>query len=107
MNQLREQKIFRSKKKGYKLVNFISKNSNFDPKKVIFGDNCFILENQNIQNGVKIGNNVTLWSGNHIGHNSFINDHTYLSSHVVISGHCKIGKRCFWCEFKCCRFLQN
>ena len=96
MNQLREQKYLEAKKKGYKLVNFISKNSNFDPKKVIFGDNCFILENQNIQNGVKIGNNVTLWSGNHIGHNSFINDHTYLSSHVVISGHCKIGKRCFF-----------
>ena len=64
-------------------------------KKVVFGDNCFILENQNIQNGVKIGNNVTIWSGNHIGHNSLIDDHTYLSSHVVISGHCNIGKDVF------------
>jgi sugar O-acyltransferase (sialic acid O-acetyltransferase NeuD family) len=96
LNQLREEKYFEAKKKGYKLVNFISEKSNFDPKKVLFGDNCFILENQNIQKGVKIGNNVTIWSGNHIGHNSFIDDHTYLSSHVVVSGHCNIGKRCFF-----------
>ena len=96
LNQLREEKYFEVKRKGYELVNFISEKSNFDQKKVVFGDNCFILENQSIQNGVKIGNNVTIWSGNHIGHNSLIDDHTYLSSHVVISGHCNIGKRCFF-----------
>ena len=44
---------------------------------------------------VEIGNNVILWSGNHIGHHSVINDHNFISSHVVISGHCIIEENCF------------
>ena len=43
----------------------------------------------------EIGNNVILWSGNHIGHQTKIADHAYLSSHCVISGFCEIGKHSF------------
>jgi carbonic anhydrase/acetyltransferase-like protein (isoleucine patch superfamily) len=42
-----------------------------------------------------IGDNVTLWSGNHIGHRSVIEDHVFVSSHVVVSGFCTIGARSF------------
>jgi UDP-3-O-[3-hydroxymyristoyl] glucosamine N-acyltransferase len=42
-----------------------------------------------------IGNNVTLWSGNHIGHHSQIGDHCFIASHVVISGRVTIGNSCF------------
>jgi hypothetical protein len=42
-----------------------------------------------------IGNNVTLWSGNHIGHHSTIADHCFLASHVVVSGGVEIGEQCF------------
>jgi UDP-3-O-[3-hydroxymyristoyl] glucosamine N-acyltransferase len=59
------------------------------------GDNCFIFEDNTIQPFVKIGSNVTLWSGNHIGHHSTIESHNFISSHVVISGHCHIGPNCF------------
>jgi UDP-3-O-[3-hydroxymyristoyl] glucosamine N-acyltransferase len=38
---------------------------------------------------------VTLWSGNHIGHDSVIEDHCFISSHVVVSGHVRIGPYCF------------
>ena len=34
------------------------------------GDNCFVFEENVIQPNVRIGNNVILWSGNHIGHDS-------------------------------------
>ena len=44
---------------------------------------------------VKIGNNVVLWSGNHIGHNTVIRDNCFIASHVVISGFCEIGENCF------------
>ena len=44
---------------------------------------------------MKIGDNVTLWSGNHIGHHSIISDHTFISSHVVVSGGVEIGEQCF------------
>ena len=57
------------------------------------GDNCFILEDNTIQPFVSIGNNVTLWSGNHIGHDSTIDDHCFIASHVVVSGHVRVGTR--------------
>ena len=44
---------------------------------------------------VTIGNNVVLWSGNHIGHHSTIDDDCFISSHVVVSGFCHVGKACF------------
>ncbi|WP_425358512.1 hypothetical protein [Candidatus Odyssella thessalonicensis] len=60
------------------------------------GENCFILDKNTLQPGVTIGNNVILWSGNHIGHHSHIDDHTFIASHVVISGSVQVGKNCFF-----------
>ena len=59
------------------------------------GENCFILEENTIQPFVTIGDNVTLWSGNHIGHHSTIMNHTFISSHVVVSGGVEVGEQCF------------
>jgi len=59
------------------------------------GDNCFILEDNTIQPFVRIGNNVTLWSGNHIGHDAIIEDHCFLTSHVVVSGFTRVGYNSF------------
>jgi acyl-[acyl carrier protein]--UDP-N-acetylglucosamine O-acyltransferase len=44
---------------------------------------------------VKIGNNVVLWSGNHIGHHGTIGDHVFFTSHVVLSGGCHVGEYSF------------
>jgi sugar O-acyltransferase (sialic acid O-acetyltransferase NeuD family) len=95
LNRIREKKYYELKKKGYKLVSYVSSKLVNLRRGVTIGENCFILENQTIQHNVRIGNNVMIWSSNHLGHGSVIGDHTYISSHVVISGHCKIGKRCF------------
>ncbi len=94
LNKLREEKYFQAKNRGYTLASYVCSKSVSWPDLQI-GDNCFILENQTIQPTVRIGNNVMLWSGNHIGHGSVISDHAYISSHVVVSGHCNIGKNCF------------
>ena len=94
LNLIREEKYILMKSKGYNLVNYVCSKSATWPDLTI-GDNCFILENQTIQPTVNIGNNVMIWSGNHLGHGCVIDDHTYISSHVCISGHVKIGKRCF------------
>lgn len=94
LNLIRCQKYEEAKKRGYKLASYIcSKSVYWDDLHT--GDNCFILENQTIQPTVKIGNNVMIWSGNHIGHGAIIEDHCYISSHVVISGHVVVGKRSF------------
>jgi sugar O-acyltransferase (sialic acid O-acetyltransferase NeuD family) len=92
-NQVRQARYEEAKGKGYTLATYISSRATYYDTPV--GDNCFILENNVIQPFVTIGNNVTLWSGNHIGHHSTIRDHAFISSHVVISGGCDIGENCF------------
>jgi len=94
LNQLREEKYRQVKAAGYTLASYVSTKSAVC-KTVPIGDNCLILENQTIQRGCVIGNNVMMWSGNHIGHGTRVEDHCYISSHVVISGHCVIGERTF------------
>ena len=94
MNQVRAAKYTAAKALGYELVNYISSRATFLTQYPI-GDNCFILEDNTVQPFVKIGSNVTLWSGNHIGHDSTIGDHCFISSHVVVSGHCTIGAYSF------------
>lgn len=94
MNKIREAKYNEAKAKGYKLASYVSSKCSY-MSQYPCGDNCFIFEDNTVQPFVKIGNNVTLWSGNHIGHHSTIHDHNFVSSHVVISGHCEIHSNCF------------
>lgn len=94
MNKVRAEKYHQTKESGYELVSYISSRCSFLTDNPV-GDNCFILEDNTIQPFVRIGNNVTLWSGNHIGHDSIIEDHCFLTSHVVVSGHVRIRKYCF------------
>lgn len=94
LNAVRKEKFLAAKEMGYKLVSFISSRATVLNEGRI-GENCFIFEDNTIQPFVTIGNNVTLWSGNHIGHHSVIHDHTFIASHVVISGGVEIGEQCF------------
>jgi sugar O-acyltransferase (sialic acid O-acetyltransferase NeuD family) len=93
VNEIRKKKYLEVKKHGYEFETFISPDASILSKDI--GDNCFIFENNVIQPKVKIGNNVTLWSGNHIGHHSTLDDHCFISSHVVISGNVNIGEQTF------------
>ena len=94
MNRIREEKYRSAKERGYELVSYVSSRCSFLTDHPI-GDNCFILEDNTIQPFVKIGNNVTLWSGNHIGHDAVIEDHCFIASHIVVSGYVRIGNNCF------------
>ncbi len=88
-------KVYRAiKSKGYDCISYVSSRATtFDNE---IGENCFILENNTIQPFTTIGNNVVLWSGNHIGHHGVIHDHVTFTSHVVMSGHCDIGAYSFF-----------
>jgi sugar O-acyltransferase (sialic acid O-acetyltransferase NeuD family) len=88
MNRLREGIYNEIKNKGYSLISYVSSKATMFDNKI--GENCFILEDNTLQPFSDIGNNVILWSGNHIGHHSLIKNHIMLSSHVVVSGHCII-----------------
>jgi sugar O-acyltransferase (sialic acid O-acetyltransferase NeuD family) len=94
MNKVREKLYNECKAMGYKMASYISSKCSFLTQ-IPAGDNCFILEDNTIQPFVKIGNNVVLWSGNHIGHDVTIGDHCYITSQVVVSGFVNIKQNCF------------
>jgi len=94
LNSIRKEKYCAAKESGYELASYISSRATILNEGMV-GQNCFILEDNTVQPFVSIGNNVTLWSGNHIGHHSVIRDHSFVASHVVVSGRVEIGEQCF------------
>jgi sugar O-acyltransferase (sialic acid O-acetyltransferase NeuD family) len=94
LNAVRAEKVAAARAHGYRLVSYLSSRATvfngFEPK-----ENCFILEDNTIQPFASIGANVTLWSGNHIGHHSRIEDDVFLASQVVVSGGVRIGQGSF------------
>ena len=80
--------------KGYTLPSYVSPRAT-TVSDLSHGDNCFILEDNTIQPFARIGQGVTLWSGNHIGHHAVIGDYAFISSHVVVSGGVEVGAQTF------------
>ncbi len=93
MNRQREQVFLDIKEKGYQMISYVSSKATTFGNEI--GENCFILEDNTLQPFTQIGDNVVLWSGNHIGHHGRIHDHVTVTSHVVMSGHCEIGAYSF------------
>lgn len=94
MNQVRAAKFFQAKDMGYNLATYVSSRCTF-LSGIAVGQNCFILENTIIQPFVQIGNNVTLWSGSHIGHHTVIEDHCFFAPRTAIAGRVHIGQYSF------------
>lgn len=94
INAIRQKKCEQAIAMGYSLASYVSSRATVFAN-VRYGWNSFILEDNTLQPFVRIGNGVTLWSGNHIGHHARIGDFAFISSHVVISGGCEIGANTF------------
>jgi sugar O-acyltransferase (sialic acid O-acetyltransferase NeuD family) len=94
LNRVRTRLYRQAKDKGYSAVSYVSSKA-FVWRNAEIGENCFILEHNIIQYGVKIGNNVTMWGANHVGHRSIVGDNCFITGHVVISGYCEVGESCF------------
>jgi sugar O-acyltransferase (sialic acid O-acetyltransferase NeuD family) len=94
MNALRAEKYLAAKAKGYRFISYV--NSHFyRAEDLAVGENCFILDNQSISLDVKIGNNVVMWSSNHIGDLSVIGDHSWVASHVTLAAGVKVSPYSF------------
>lgn len=94
MNRLRARLYQAVKAKGYAPASYVSSRA-FVWGNVAVGEHCFIFENNVVQPFVKLGDNVILWSGNHVGHHSTVGDNCFISSHVVLSGYVAVGENCF------------
>lgn len=94
MNRLRAGKYLDAKGKGYRFVSYVS-SRNYSLERIPIGENCFILDGQVFNLDVSIGNNVTMWSANHLGDRTVLSDHVWISSHVTLSGDVTVGEGCF------------
>jgi sugar O-acyltransferase (sialic acid O-acetyltransferase NeuD family) len=94
LNAVRAEKVKAARAKGYRLVSYLSSRATVFPG-FDLRENCFILEDNTIQPFASVGANVTLWSGNIIGHHSIIEDDVFLSSQIVVAGGVRIGQGSF------------
>lgn len=94
LNALRAEKLAAARAMGYEIASYVSSRASM-PSSFELKENCFILEDNTIQPFVQIGENVTLWSGNHVGHHSIIENDVFVASHAVISGGVSIGRGSF------------
>jgi sugar O-acyltransferase (sialic acid O-acetyltransferase NeuD family) len=94
LNRLRKEICDKARAKGFRLASYVSSRA-FVWRNVRLGEHCFLFEDNTVQPFAEIGDNVVLWSGNHIGHHSRIGNHCFLTSHVVVSGWAEIGDYTF------------
>ena len=94
MNQIRAVKYAEARALGYELVSYVSSRASVLTQ-FPHGDNCFILEDATVQPFVRVGCDVTLWSGSHICHDSQIGDHCFIGAEAVVSGFADVGRHCF------------
>src|SRR4051794_38578091 len=93
-NRVRARLAAQARARGYALASYVSSRA-FVWRNVELGEHCFIFEDNTVQPFVKVGANVVMWSGNHIGHHSVVQDNVFIASHAVISGNCDIGANSF------------
>ena len=94
VNRVRRGIYERCKQHGYEFVTYVSSKALVMTDEP-FGENTFVFEANVVQPFVEIGDDVVVWSGNHIGHHSRIGSHCFIASHAVISGHVEIGESSF------------
>jgi len=82
------------KKKGYELISYVNSKA-MQWGQVDIGENCFVLEGAVLQPFTHLGNDVVLWSGSIVCHDSRIGDHCFIAAHATISGNVTVGPYCF------------
>ena len=88
-------KILEAEAKGYEIISYVHPQSGI-PKDLVYGKNCFIMNNVCIHPRVRLGDNVFVWSGAIIGHHSTAGSHNWFASGAAISGNVTIGNNCFF-----------
>lgn len=93
-NALRARKAAELKAMGYHLASFISSRAWIAGNAVI-GEGCVVLDTASVEPGVRIGDNVALWSGAVVGHHSVIGNDCWLAAGATVGGGANIGDKCF------------
>jgi sugar O-acyltransferase (sialic acid O-acetyltransferase NeuD family) len=93
MNEFRRDRYREGKARNYRFASFIHPSCLVSTDDI--GEHSFILERTIVEPFVKIGDNVVIWGGCHIGHDAVIGDDCFLSGDVLLGARTQIGDRCF------------
>ncbi|HHH50119.1 MAG TPA: sugar O-acyltransferase, partial [Saprospiraceae bacterium] len=92
-NRIRTRLYHKIKQKGYSCANYICSTAKIWPS-VKIGENCCVMDFCVAEPNAIIGDNVTLFHGTFIGHNSSIGNNCWIVC-SVISGLVIMGENCF------------
>ena len=93
LNRVRARLAREAKAKGYALASYVSSRA-FVWRNAELGEHCFIFEHVTVQPFVRIGDNVVIWSGSHVGHHARIGDNCFIA-HAGVSGGVDLGDNTF------------
>lgn len=95
LNRVRRRLYGAVKALGYSCVSYISTTAFVSPTAQI-GENTLVGDGNSLHHMARLGNNVILLGGVHVGHGSVIEDDCFLASHVAIGGACRVGRGSFF-----------
>jgi sugar O-acyltransferase (sialic acid O-acetyltransferase NeuD family) len=95
LNRVRRRLYDAVKAAGYRCVSYVNSGAFVSPS-VQIGENTLVAEGNSLHYMVRLGDNVMLLNGVHIGHETVVEDDCFLASHVVIAGTCRIGHGSFF-----------
>jgi acetyltransferase-like isoleucine patch superfamily enzyme len=93
MNEFRRDRYLEGKARQYRFASFIHPDCHIYTQDI--GEHCFILESNIVEPLARIGNNLVMWGGCHIGHHAVIGDDCFIAAGVVIGARARIDRRCF------------
>lgn len=95
LNRVRRRLYGAVKAFGYSCASYISSRAAFISPTAEIGENTIVAEGNSLHYKSRVGNNVILLSGVHVGHRSVVEDDCFFSSQVAIAGDSRVGRGSF------------
>jgi len=95
LSQMRKDKFYEAKGKGYTLASYVSSKSTSWPGLKV-GENTFIMEDNTIMPFCEIGSNILIFVNNILSHHTIFKDHITITSHCAIGGNSVVEEQSFF-----------
>ena len=94
MNMIWEEKYRQAKTMGYRLISYVSSSATSGPNTFDWRP-ASSWRTTSSSRSSRSGNDIIMWGGNQVGHDTVIKDHCFIASQVVVSGNVTIEPNCF------------
>lgn len=94
VNRSRAEIFQRCSELGYNLPTLVSERA-LGWADLRIGRNCLVFDGVVVETNVVIADDVIVWSGSQLSHDTSLGEHCFVGPNAVISGHVTIGARTF------------